>query len=133
MRRVRHSGPSVPIAPTPQIGPRDPGRPGRRPGSPNVGMPHGYLNFPGLCRIAPQALAEICAEQLAEICAEQKATLVRPAADLADSEGARGRPSYSGAVRRRGSPLTATSHDARQSPTVPYPVGRRTDAHHARR
>jgi acetyl esterase len=28
-----------------------------------VGMPHGYLNFPGLCRIAPQALAEICAEQ----------------------------------------------------------------------
>ena len=23
-----------------------------------VGMPHGYLNFPGLCRIAPQALAE---------------------------------------------------------------------------
>ena len=30
-----------------------------------VGMPHGYLNFPGLCRIAPQALAEICAEQTA--------------------------------------------------------------------
>jgi acetyl esterase/lipase len=28
-----------------------------------VGMPHGYLNFPGLCRIAPQALAEISAEQ----------------------------------------------------------------------
>ncbi|MGH3200093.1 MAG: alpha/beta hydrolase fold domain-containing protein [Streptosporangiaceae bacterium] len=28
-----------------------------------VGMPHGYLNFPGLCRSAPQALAEICAEQ----------------------------------------------------------------------
>jgi acetyl esterase len=37
-----------------------------------VGMPHGYLNFPGLCRIAPQALAEICAEQTA--------ALVRPAA-----------------------------------------------------
>jgi len=30
-----------------------------------VGMPHGYLNFPGLCRVAPQALAEICAEQTA--------------------------------------------------------------------
>ncbi len=30
-----------------------------------VGMPHGYLNFPGVCRAAPQALAEICAEQTA--------------------------------------------------------------------
>jgi acetyl esterase len=30
-----------------------------------VGMPHGYLNFPGLCRLAPQALAEITAEQRA--------------------------------------------------------------------
>lgn len=28
-----------------------------------VGMPHGYLSFPRLCRAAPQALAEICAEQ----------------------------------------------------------------------
>jgi acetyl esterase len=37
-----------------------------------VGMPHGYLNFPGLCRSAPQAMAEICAEQ--------KAALARPAA-----------------------------------------------------
>jgi acetyl esterase len=37
-----------------------------------VGMPHGYLNFPGVCRLAPQALAEICAEQ--------KAALVTPAA-----------------------------------------------------
>ena len=37
-----------------------------------VGMPHGYLNFPGLCRSAPQAMAEICAEQ--------KAALVQPAA-----------------------------------------------------
>ena len=35
-----------------------------------VGMPHGFLNFPGLCRWAPQALAEICAEQ--------KAALVKP-------------------------------------------------------
>ena len=32
-----------------------------------VGMPHGYLNFPGLCRIAPQALAELCAEQKAAL------------------------------------------------------------------
>jgi acetyl esterase len=30
-----------------------------------VAMPHGFLNFPGLCRWAPQALAEICAEQKA--------------------------------------------------------------------
>jgi acetyl esterase/lipase len=28
-----------------------------------AGMPHGYLNFPGLCRLAPQALSEICADQ----------------------------------------------------------------------
>jgi acetyl esterase/lipase len=27
-----------------------------------VGMPHGYLSFPRLCRSAPQALAELCAE-----------------------------------------------------------------------
>ena len=32
-----------------------------------VGMPHGYLNFPGICRAAPQALAEICAEQMASL------------------------------------------------------------------
>jgi len=32
-----------------------------------VGMPHGFLNFPGLCRWAPQALAEICAEQKAAL------------------------------------------------------------------
>jgi acetyl esterase/lipase len=32
-----------------------------------VGMPHGYLNFPGLCRGAPQALTEICAEQSAAL------------------------------------------------------------------
>jgi acetyl esterase len=30
-------------------------------------MPHGYLNFPGVCRAAPQALAEICAEQTASL------------------------------------------------------------------
>jgi len=32
-----------------------------------VGMPHGYLNFPGLCRLADQALSEICAEQTAAL------------------------------------------------------------------
>jgi acetyl esterase len=32
-----------------------------------VGMPHGYLNFPGLCRLAEQALSEICAEQAAAL------------------------------------------------------------------
>ena len=32
-----------------------------------VGMPHGYLNFPGLCRCAAQALAEVCAEQRAAL------------------------------------------------------------------
>ena len=32
-----------------------------------VGMPHGYLNFPGICRSARQALGEICAEQAAAL------------------------------------------------------------------
>jgi acetyl esterase/lipase len=32
-----------------------------------VGMPHGYLNFPGVCRGARQAMAEICAEQSAAL------------------------------------------------------------------
>ena len=32
-----------------------------------VGMPHGFMNFPGLCRGAPQALAELCAEQKAAL------------------------------------------------------------------
>ena len=27
-----------------------------------VGMPHGYLSFPRLCRSAPQALARLCTE-----------------------------------------------------------------------
>src|SRR5215475_14080872 len=34
-----------------------------------VGMPHGYLNFPGICRSARQALAEMCAEQAAALAA----------------------------------------------------------------
>jgi acetyl esterase len=32
-----------------------------------VGMPHGFMNFPGLCRSAPQAMAEIIAEQRAAL------------------------------------------------------------------
>jgi acetyl esterase len=32
-----------------------------------VGMPHGFLNFPGLCRSAQQALAEMLAEQKAAL------------------------------------------------------------------
>jgi acetyl esterase len=34
-----------------------------------VGMPHGFLNFPGLCRGAQQGLAELCAEQTAALAA----------------------------------------------------------------
>jgi acetyl esterase/lipase len=34
-----------------------------------VGMPHGFFNFPGLCRGAAQALAEIVAEQSAALAA----------------------------------------------------------------
>ena len=32
-----------------------------------VGMPHGFVSFPRLCRAAPQALAELCAEQRAAL------------------------------------------------------------------
>ena len=32
-----------------------------------VGMPHGFMNFPGLCRGAPQALSELLAEQKAAL------------------------------------------------------------------
>jgi uncharacterized protein len=44
-----------------------------------VGMPHGYLNFPGICRAAPQALAEICAEQAAALAPSGHAYPARPA------------------------------------------------------
>jgi acetyl esterase len=39
-----------------------------------VGMPHGFLNFPGLSRSAPQAAAEICAEQTLALCAPEEPT-----------------------------------------------------------
>jgi len=38
-----------------------------------LGMPHGFLNFPGLCRSAPQALAELLAEQKAALAAASQA------------------------------------------------------------
>jgi len=46
-----------------------------------VGMPHGYLNFPGVCRAAPQALAEICAEQTAALTHAQGSSAILRAAD----------------------------------------------------
>jgi acetyl esterase/lipase len=39
-----------------------------------VGMPHGFLNFPGLSRSAPQAAAELCAEQALALAAPQEQT-----------------------------------------------------------
>jgi acetyl esterase len=44
-----------------------------------VGMPHGYLNFPGLARLARQALAEICAEQAAALSRQEHYSPCRPA------------------------------------------------------
>jgi acetyl esterase len=38
-----------------------------------VGMPHGYLSFPRLCRSAPQALAELC-DQLTTVLAPDRST-----------------------------------------------------------
>jgi acetyl esterase/lipase len=37
-----------------------------------VGVPHGFVNFPGLCKSAAQALAEICAEQSAALAAPKE-------------------------------------------------------------
>jgi len=48
-----------------------------------VGMPHGFMNFPGLSRSAPQALAELCAEQ--------KAALAQPS-EAQPSEALTGQP-----------------------------------------
>jgi acetyl esterase len=36
------------------------------------GMPHGFVNFPGLSRGAGQAMAEVCAEQTAALAAPQR-------------------------------------------------------------
>jgi acetyl esterase len=36
------------------------------------GMPHGFVNFPGLSRGAGQAMAEVCAEQAAALAAPQR-------------------------------------------------------------
>ncbi len=43
-----------------------------------LGMPHGYLNFPGICRGATQALAELCAEQAAALAPVTTVTPVTP-------------------------------------------------------
>jgi acetyl esterase len=45
-----------------------------------VGVPHGFVNFPGLCRSAAQALAEICAEQSAALTAPERQAPEEPAA-----------------------------------------------------
>jgi acetyl esterase/lipase len=37
-----------------------------------VGMPHGFLNFPGLSRSAQQAMAELCAEQTLALATPQE-------------------------------------------------------------
>jgi hypothetical protein len=42
-------------------------------------MPHGYLNFPGICKAAPQAMAEICTEQAV--------ALTQPAAGVSGPPG----------------------------------------------
>jgi hypothetical protein len=39
-----------------------------------VGMPHGFLNFPGLSRSAPRAAAELCAEQTLALAAPEETT-----------------------------------------------------------
>jgi acetyl esterase len=44
-----------------------------------VGVPHGFVNFPGLCRSAAQGLAEICAEQSAALSAPERQAPKEPA------------------------------------------------------
>jgi len=46
-----------------------------------IGMPHGYLNFPGVCRGAAQAMAELCAELALALAAPQQSTIDREAVD----------------------------------------------------
>jgi acetyl esterase len=45
-----------------------------------VGVPHGFVNFPRLCRSAAQALAEICAEQSAALTVPERQAPKEPAA-----------------------------------------------------
>jgi len=45
-----------------------------------AGVPHGSVNFPGLCRSAAQAIAEICAEQSAALTATERQVPKEPAA-----------------------------------------------------
>jgi acetyl esterase/lipase len=45
-----------------------------------VGVPHGFVNFPGLSKSAAQALAEICAEQSAALSASEEPAPKEPAA-----------------------------------------------------
>ena len=76
-RRRQPLGGDVPAGPRPRrAGDQPAGVPVRF--TEYVGMPHGYLNFPGICRSAPQALAELCAEQTA--------ALVQPARTVAEKE-----------------------------------------------
>jgi len=70
-----------------------------------MGVPHGYLNFPGICHSVPQALAELCAEQTA--------ALTQPTAGGRSGQ-ARGRN-----IRR----LRALTRSASGRP-VPYTPGR---------
>jgi acetyl esterase len=51
-----------------------------------VGVPHGFVNFPRLCRSAAQALAEICAEQSAALTAPERLAPKEPATS-ASSDG----------------------------------------------
>ena len=57
-----------------------------------VGMPHGFLNFPGLCRGTAQALAEIVAEQSAAFAARalpaEPAEIAEPAKPAEPAEPA---------------------------------------------
>jgi acetyl esterase len=45
-----------------------------------VGMPHGFVNFPGLSGAARQALAEVCAEQSAALAAQPQPLGTQPPA-----------------------------------------------------
>jgi acetyl esterase len=42
-----------------------------------IGMPHGYLNFPGICRGAGQAMAELCAELALALVTSEQSTVDR--------------------------------------------------------
>ena len=92
-----------------------------------VGMPHGFVNFPGLSRAAHQAMAEVCAEQSAALVPPRASVRYDAVTDLPSIPGpARSRARRAGPlpVPR---PLRRPVGDVRRAGRGAGPVCRRPD------